>query len=116
MKKEYTIDAAGKKLGRVASEVAKILIGKNLTNFVRNSYPSVTVNLINTSKADITDKKLREKTHSKYSGYPGGLVKETLKKTVEKKGYSEIFRMAVKGMLPKNKLQTPMLKNLVISE
>lgn len=116
MKKEYTIDASGKKLGRVASEVAKLLIGKNLTNFARNTYPNVTVNLVNTSKVDISEKKLKNKTHSRYSGFPGGLVKETLEKTISKKGYSEIFRLAVKGMLPKNKLQTPMLKNLVISE
>lgn len=115
-KKEYTIDAAGKKLGRVASEAAKLLIGKNLTTFVRNACPEVTVKVVNTSKADIAEKKLREKTHSRYSGYPGGLVKEKLERTIEKKGYSEVFRLAIKGMLPKNKLQTPMLKNLVISE
>jgi large subunit ribosomal protein L13 len=115
-KKEYTIDATGKKLGRVASEAAKFLIGKNLTSFVRNAHPVVTVNITNVSKADISEKKLREKTHARYSLYPGGLVKEPLAKTIEKKGYSEIFRMAIKGMLPKNKLQTPMLKNLNITE
>lgn len=115
-KKEYVIDAAGKKLGRVASEAAKLLIGKNLTVFVRNAQPDVTVKVVNCSKADISEKKLREKTHARYSLYPGGLVKESLAKTIEKKGYGEIFKLAIKGMLPKNKLQTPMLKNLVVTE
>ena len=116
MKKEYTIDATGGKLGRVASEAAKFLIGKNLTTFVRNSHPDVSVKITNASKLDITEKKLQTDTHARYSLYPGGLVKEPLAKTVEKKGYSEIFRLAIKGMLPKNKLQTPMLKNLNITE
>ncbi len=115
-KKEYTIDAAGKKLGRVASEAAKLLIGKNLTAFVRNAHPDVTVKVVNCSKADISEKKLKNAYHARYSLYPGGLVKEPLEKTIEKKGYGEIFKLAVKGMLPKNKLQTPMLKNLVVTE
>jgi large subunit ribosomal protein L13 len=116
MKKEYTIDAKGGKLGRVASEVAKLLIGKNLTTFVRNSHPDVSVNVINASQLDVSDKKLREKTYARYSGYPGGLTKEKMARTVEKKGFSEALRKAIKGMLPKNKLQTPMLKNLIITE
>ena len=115
-KKEYVIDAAGKKLGRVASEAAKLLLGKNLTSFVKNAHPAVTVKIINTSKVDISEKKLKNAYHARYSLYPGGLVKETLAKTIEKKGYGEIFKLAVKGMLPKNKLQTPMLKNLVVTE
>lgn len=115
-KATYTIDAAGKKLGRVASEAAKLLIGKNLTTFVRNSHPDVSVTIVNCSKVDITDKKLKNAYHARYSLYPGGLVKEKIEKTVEKKGYGEIFKLAVKGMLPKNKLQTPMLKNLTVTE
>jgi large subunit ribosomal protein L13 len=116
MKKTYTIDAEGKKLGRVASEVASLLMGKNLVTFVRNSCPDVLVNLVNTSKADINEKKKDEVEYANYSGFPGGQRIVTMKKTIEVKGFKEVFRKAIKGMLPKNKLQNEMLKNLKITE
>jgi len=57
-----------------------------------------------------------QKTYSRYSGYPGGLKQPTMKMVVAKKGYSELFKEAVSGMLPKNKLRSKMMKNLKISE
>lgn len=114
--KEHVIDAENKKLGRVASEAAAILIGKDSVEFAKNKVAPVKVVINNASKADITDKKKTEKTYTRYSGFPGGLKKPTMKKVLEKKGYTEIFRKAVNGMLPKNKLQTPRLKNLTVNE
>ena len=113
---KYTIDAENKKIGRVATEAAVLLMGKNLADFKRNAIPQVVVEIKNTSKASVDEKKLLQKTYSRYSGYPGGLKQPTGKQVVAKKGYSELFREAVSGMLPKNKLRAKMLKNLVITE
>ena len=113
---KYEIDATNKKLGRVSSEIAVLLMGKNLTDFVRNKNPEVSVMVTNVSKLDISGKKAREKEYHRYSGYPGGLKRESLAVLVDRRGYGEIVRQAVKGMLPKNKLQDRMLKNLTITE
>lgn len=113
---KHVIDAANRKLGRVATEAAVILMGKNSPEFARNVAPNVEVHIINTSKADISEKKMKEKSYARFSGYPGGLKMTTLKRMTEDKGYSEAFRKAVKGMLPHNKLQSKMMKHLTISE
>jgi large subunit ribosomal protein L13 len=114
---KYTIDAQNKKLGRVAGEAAALLMGKNRTDFTRNSYPAdVIVEVINVSKAAVETKKLLETKYARYSGYPGGLRYETMKRVTEKKGYAGLFREMVHGMLPKNKLQAKMIKQLVVSE
>ena len=113
---KYTLDAQNKKIGRVATEAAVFLMGKNLPKFARNAIPDVRVEIKNTSKALIDDKKKSQKTYSRYSGYPGGLKQPTMNEVIVKKGYSEIFRIAVYGMLPKNKLRARMLKNLIITE
>jgi large subunit ribosomal protein L13 len=113
---EYTIDAKEKSVGRIASEAAVFLMGKNLPSFKRNAVPSVKVSIINTSLAKFDPKKLDDKIYKRYSGYPGGQREIPMKKIIEKKGASEVFRIAVKGMLPKNRLQNTMMKNLSISE
>lgn len=113
---KHTIDAQGKKLGRIASEAAKILIGKNSVEFARNKAPQVTVEVINAGKISVTEAKLRNKEYKNYSGYPSGLNIQSLSKLVEKKGMSEAVKNAVKGMLPKNKLQAIMIKNLTVTE
>ncbi len=112
----HTIDATNQKLGRVASQAAALLCGKASTDFARNKMPVTKVEITNASKISITETKKKTKTHSRYSGYPSGLKKETLERTIEKKGYSEIIRKAVSGMLPKNKLRSKMLLNLKVSE
>ena len=114
--KTYTINAEGKKIGRVASEAAKILMGKQSADYASNKVADVFVEITNTSKADISEKKKEEKSYARYSGYPGGLKFPTMAKIISKKGTSEIFRIAVKGMLPKNKLTPTILKNLKITE
>ncbi len=115
-KKEYELDAQGQKLGRVASEAAKLLIGKNRVDFVRNAIPNVQVKIINAGKVDIINKKLKSKVYKSYSGYPGGLKERSMSKVVTDKGLREAFRIAVRGMLPINKLRTRMMKNLIITE
>ncbi len=114
--KEYTIDAQGKKLGRVAQEAASILMGKNDASFERQSVSGNKVLITNASKADISLEKLENKEYEKYSGYPGGLVYEKMKRVIEKKGYSEVFRYAVMGMLPANRIAPKMMKNLTVTE
>ena len=113
---KYTLDAENKKIGRMATKAAEYLMGKNLPDFTRNTIPSVIVEIVNTSKVILDDKRLAQKTYSRYSGYPGGLKQPTMEQVIAKKGYSELFRVAVLGMLPKNKLRPKMMKNLIITE
>jgi large subunit ribosomal protein L13 len=116
MKKIYTLDAQSKKIGRISTEAAKILMGKTSTAYAPNMVAEVEVHIVNAAKADVSEKKKAEKIYRRYTGYPGGLIDTSLKRLIEKKGMSEAFRIAVKGMLPKNKLQAQMLKNLVVTE
>lgn len=113
---EYIIDAKDRSLGRVASEAAAFLRGKKETNFAPNRLPDIKVKIINVSKIKITDKKLKQKKYKSHSGYPGGLKTTPLEKVLEKKGLEYVFKKAVMGMLPKNKLQDRMIKNLVIEK
>ncbi len=111
---EHTLDAQGKKLGRIASQAAVLLMGKNRTDFVRNAIPNVKVKIINTSKADILNRKLDGKVYTSYSGYPGGLKQHSMRKVVADKGHKEAFKKAIYGMLPSNKLRAQMMLNLKI--
>ncbi len=113
---EYTIDAKDKKLGRVASEAASVLMGKNRTDFAKNQVTDVKVVISNAASLDISEKKKGEKVYRRHSQYPGGLKEETLAKVLENKGVGEVVRKAVYGMLPTNKLRARMIKNLVVTE
>lgn len=112
----HIIDATDRALGRVASEVAALLNAKNSVDFVKNRVADVTVKVINASKVKVTGNKMKESVHKRYSGYPGGLREMPLVHIAAKKGYSEIIKHAVYGMLPKNKLQDIRFKNLVVEE
>lgn len=112
----YTIDATGKKLGRLATEVATILMGKNSPEFTRNNLSGNTVTVTNASKLIISEEKLQDKKYLSFSGYPGGLKKTQMGRLIEKKGHGEIIRIAVRGMLPANRLRKEMLKSLIITE
>ena len=114
-KTEYKIDATDKRLGQVATEAASYLIGKNSTDFVKNIAPSVSVVIENASKLDISEKKKNE-IYQSYSGYPGGRKEETLDHLGNRLGYSDVVRRTIKGMLPKNKLQSVRMKNLIVTE
>lgn len=111
-----TVDAGGRTLGRVASEVAKSLMGKDKVTFERNTYTGSPVTVVNASKLKITTKKLEEIYHTRYSGVPGGLRILTGTHTAKTKGYKELIKMATEQMLPDNKLRREMMKNLKITD
>ncbi|MEZ4200149.1 MAG: 50S ribosomal protein L13 [Candidatus Paceibacterota bacterium] len=112
---EYTIDAKGKRLGKVATEAATVLMGKNRTDFAKHTVAPVSVKIVNASQLDVTDKKKNE-IYQSYSGYPGGRRTETLEHLGERRGYAEVVRRTVKGMLPKNRLQSILMHNLEVTE
>lgn len=112
----YTIDAEGKKLGRVASLAAMHLTGKTNPAFVRNAMHGEKVKIINASKIDVSAKKLVQKTYERYSGYPGGLRSLRMEEVVAKKGYREVFVKAIYGMVPSNRLRAKIMKNLEVTE
>ena len=120
MKKEKTdiktIDASGRTLGRVASEIAMSLMGKTKASFERNKYCGVPVKVVNVSKLHITPKKLESIYHTRYSGIPGGLRILKGTETAEKKGLSELIKLATYQMLPANKLRRKMMQNLKIED
>jgi len=115
-KETKVIDASGRTLGRVATEVAFALSGKNKVSFERNVYSGSPVLVTNASKIKITTKKLEELQHARYSGYPGGLRIIKGAETVKTKGYKELISLAVDRMLPSNKLHKEMMKNLKVQE
>lgn len=112
----YIINAEGKALGRMATQAATFLMGKNKPDFTRRLAPKVSVKVINVSKLNIPISKLKNKKYFRHSQYPGGQTVETMEKVIAKKGYREIVKEAVYGMLPKNKLRAIMIKNLSITE
>ena len=113
---KYTIDATEKAIGRTSSEVAILLMGKNDTDFVKNKVSENKVEIINASKVKMSEKKGKTVFHETYSGYPGGLKIKSNEQIAAKKGFAELFRLAVYGMLPANKLRPRMMKNLTIKK
>lgn len=111
-----TIDAQDKTLGRVASAAAKALLGKHSASFAKNLVDQEGVTIVNASKVKITGAKAKDKTYIRYSGYPGGQKEETYTQLTERRGKEEAIYRAVLGMLPKNRLQTPRMKMLVIQK
>jgi large subunit ribosomal protein L13 len=113
---DYTIDARGKALGRVASEAAKALMGKMSVRYTPHLPSDVKVVITNVSNMLRTERKDGGKVYSTYSGYPGGLKRETLGAFRARKGHAEPVRRAVLRMLPNNRLRPGRMKNLTISE
>lgn len=114
--KTITIDAAKQSLGRLASQVAATLRGKNEPTFAPHRLPDVTVAVVNAAQAVLTGRKGMTKTYTSYSGYPGGLKQTNVRQLRERRGASELLRRAVKGMLPRNKLRDQLLQRLTISD
>lgn len=108
----HIVDATDKVLGRLATEVAVLLRGKSKIGFeaYKDIGDYVTVN--NVDKLKFTGKKFQDKIYYHHSGYLGGLKKQTMREMKDKKGYPEIFRKAVFGMLTKNKLRSRQIKRL----
>jgi large subunit ribosomal protein L13 len=109
----HLIDVKGKVLGRTATEIARLLMGKGKPYFVKNLDCGDYVVVINAKNVAATGKKETDKVYTRYSGYPGGLRKITLKEMRQRKP-EEVIRHAVAGMLPKNKLRASMLKRLYV--
>lgn len=107
------IDANGAILGRLASNVASRLRGKNNPLFTPHVDTGESVIVINAEKISLTGKKLEQKRYYRHSGYTGGIKEITAKKLLEKKP-EDIIRFAVKGMLPKNKLGAVLYKKLKV--
>lgn len=107
------LDAENKVLGRLASKIATYLMGKNTIEYKKNIISGYNIIVINAQNLIFTGNKLNNKVYYRHSGYPGGFKKILLKDLVEK-NIQFVIKNAVKGMLPKNKLQKIMLKRLRI--
>ena len=110
-RKWYIVDAEDVVLGRLASNVASILRGKNKPTFTPNVDTGDYVIIVNCAKVKLTGKKLEQKYHTYHTGYVGGL-KEIQYKTLMEKDPCKVVMLAVKGMLPKNSLGRQMIKKL----
>lgn len=116
MKKEVcTIDAKNKSLGRLSAKVASLLQGKDSPSYAKNKEGDNLVIVKNVSKMRITGKKMNDKKYYHHSGFMGGL-KETPMKKVFEKDPGEVLKIAVYGMLPKNKLRSKQIKRLKIDD
>lgn len=109
----HLIDADGKILGRLASDIAKILMGKNKPSFVPYLDSGDFVVVVNAAKVKVTGNKSAQKIYTRHSGYPRGLKQETFDKLILRRP-SFIIEHAVSGMLPKNRLGQTMIKKLKV--
>ncbi len=112
-RKWYVVDATDCTLGRLASEIAKVLRGKNKPQFTPHIDTGDYVVVINAEKVAVTGKKLEQKIYYHHSDYVGGMKEQTLKEKLEKKPES-VIELAVKGMLPKGPLGREMIKKLYV--
>ena len=112
-RKWYVVDAAGMTLGRLASEVAAILRGKNKAIFTPYLDTGDYVIVVNADKVKVTGKKLQQKIYYSHSAYVGGMKTATLKEMMEKKP-ERVVELAVKGMLPKGPLGRQMYRKLYV--
>jgi large subunit ribosomal protein L13 len=110
-KKWYVVDATGHTLGRLSSEIASILRGKNKPTFTPHIDTGDYVIVVNADKVKVTGKKLQQKIYYNHSDYPGGMRETTLAEMMAKKP-TEVITLAVKGMLPKGPLGRSMITKL----
>ena len=110
-RKWYVVDATGCTLGRLASEVAKVLRGKNKAIFTPHIDTGDYVIIVNADKIKVTGKKLEQKIYYHHSDYVGGMKETTLREMLNKKP-ERVIELAVKGMLPKGPLGRTMIKKL----
>jgi large subunit ribosomal protein L13 len=109
----YIVDAQGKILGRMASEIAKILRGKNKPIFTPNVDAGDFVIVVNARAIKLTGKKLEQKIYYRHTEYPGGIRERTAAKMLTEKP-EDLVRLAVKGMLPKNRLSRKLVTKLKV--
>ena len=109
----FLVNAEGKILGRLATELAKILKGKTKPTYTPHTDTGDFVVIINAGKLVLTGKKMQDKKYYRHTGYPGGIRETTAEKLMATKP-TELIRKAVKGMLPKNSLGRQMLTKLKV--
>jgi large subunit ribosomal protein L13 len=109
----YVVDAEGQTLGRLASEIAKILKGKHKPIYAPHLDTGDYVIVINAEKVHVTGRKMDQKIYYRHSGYPGGLTGLTLREQLDRHP-TRVIRSAVKGMLPHNRLGRAMLGKLKV--
>ncbi len=107
------VDASGETLGRLATQIADRLRGKHKPEYTPHCDVGDFVVVINAEKISVTGKKRQEKLYRRHSGYPGGLRTRTLNDMLERKP-EEVIRLAVKGMLPRNRLARAQLRKLKV--
>jgi large subunit ribosomal protein L13 len=105
------VDASGKTLGRLATQLADILRGKRKPEYTPHIDTGDFVVVVNAEKVHVTGNKLQAKLYRRHSGYPGGLRERTLEEMLERRP-QEVIRLAVKGMLPRNRLARQQLRKL----
>lgn len=110
-KKWLLVDAEGQRLGRLCSEIARLLRGKHKVNFTPHADCGDFVIVINAEKVELTGNKWDDKEYIRYSGYPGGQYRRTAKEVLERTP-ERLVENAVRGMLPKNRLGRAIYKNL----
>jgi len=109
----YVVDAAGKTLGRLASEVAKRLRGKHKPEYTPHVDTGDYIIVINAAQIKVTGNKAKDKKYYRHSGYPGGIKEISFEKLLAKKP-EQVLEIAVKGMLPKNPLGRAMYRKLKV--
>ena len=109
----FLVDAEGRTLGRLATQIADTLRGKTKPEYTPHVDTGDFVVVVNAEKVRVTGKKLDDKLYYRHSGYPGGLKQRTLREQLERRP-TEVLRAAVKGMLPRNKLARRQLLKLKI--
>jgi large subunit ribosomal protein L13 len=111
----YTIDATDRTLGRVCSEAAHALLGKRSVHFAKNQALPVTVTIENASKLHLPSRRTKGKVYTHYTGYPAGLREVRMDVMIEKKGIADVIKKTVDGMIPRNRLRAPRMKNLIVN-
>jgi len=109
----YVVDAEGKTLGRLATQIADTLRGKRKPQYTPHVDTGDFVVVVNAEKIQVTGSKLDQKRYYRHSGYPGGIRSRTLREQLERRP-TEVIRMAVKGMLPRNRLARQQLTKLKV--
>ena len=109
----YVVDAEGKTLGRLATQIADTLRGKNKATYTPHTDTGDFVIVVNAEKIAVTGQKLDQKMYHRHSGYPGGLRSRPLREQLERRP-TEVLRKAVKGMLPRNRLARQQITKLKI--
>lgn len=112
-RKWYIVDAENEVVGRLSTKIASVLRGKHKPEFTPHVDTGDYVIVINAEKVRFTGNKLDQKVYQRYSGYPGGQKERTAQEMLEKKP-QDVIEIAVKGMLPKNKLGRAMFKKLFV--